>query len=176
MDTTLMGDKPEFELLDGEAFRKVSPVRTHSMVQRAVGDIIARSARGIGQAGPEWRFRVGLADGSNTSLMPDVSYVSLERLRELRQEDREEPPFGPDIVAEVRSPSHRPGLLKRKIAKYFGAGTLMVLDIDPQSRRIFAHTPKGMCEYGPGSRFAHPDTPWLIFEVDALFTEVDIFG
>ncbi len=176
MDTTLLGDKPEFEYLDGEAFRKVSPVRTHSMVQQAIGEAIRRCARGAGQAGPEWRFRVGAADGTKTSLMPDVSYVSLERLRALPKEDREEPPFAPDIAIEVRSPSYRPGLLKRKIVKYFGAGTILVLDIDPKSRCVMAHSANGVHEYNAGSQFIHPAAPWLVFEIDELFAEIDIFG
>ncbi|MEO6913485.1 MAG: Uma2 family endonuclease [Candidatus Baltobacteraceae bacterium] len=174
MDTTLLGDKPEFEYLDGEAFRKLSPVRTHSMVQQAVAETIKRCARGAGQAGPEWRFRVGVADGTKTSLMPDVPYVSLERLRALPKEDREEPPFAPDIAVEVHSPSHRPGLLKRKVQKYLRAGAILVLDVDPQSRRVIAHASAGVHEYPAGSTFAHPALTWLVFEIDEIFSEIDI--
>ena len=169
----ILDDKPEIEYLDGRPFPKVSPRRTHALVQLAAANLLQRCSSGTGEVGPEWRFNVGACEGSKTELVPDVSYVSRARLRALTPDEREEPPFAPDIAVEIRSPSFRPGLLRDKIVKYLAAGTLLVLDVDPASRRVFAHAGGSVCEFSQTGAFAHPAVPWLRFAVAELFEKLD---
>ncbi|MGZ3543161.1 MAG: hypothetical protein ACXVAF_18575 [Vulcanimicrobiaceae bacterium] len=75
----------------------MSPKRTHALVQLAIAIILKRCAGHSGQVGPEWRFKVGVADGTQTSLVPDIAYVSRDRLLTLPKEAREEPPFDPEF-------------------------------------------------------------------------------
>ncbi|MDQ2679722.1 MAG: Uma2 family endonuclease [Candidatus Eremiobacteraeota bacterium] len=172
MRTTLL-DWPESEYIDGERFRKVSPKFTHAAVQATVLDIFRGCADDRGRALPEWRFRIGPPGEPITALVPDVAYVSRERLRKLSREEREEPPFGPDIAVEIRSPSHRAELLARKVRKYLSAGTVLVLDIDPASRTVVAYSRDDVAVFAGNDQFTHEAADWLHFRVSALFEELD---
>ena len=170
----LLDDRTETEYLDGRPHPKVSPKRVHARVQFALAAAIDRCARRRGLVGTEWRFRLGSVDGTNTSFVPDVAYVSYDRLRPLSDEEADEPPFAPDIAAEVRSPSQRLDLLARKVTRYLATGATIVLDVDPMKRTIVAHTVRETRTYDADARFAHPALPWLDFEVAELFADIDI--
>jgi Uma2 family endonuclease len=81
-----------------------------------------------------------LADGS--TLSPDASYLSGERLRSL-------PPGGlrgfprvcPDFVIELRSESDALEDLHQKMADWVANGAQLAWLIDPEARRVFAHRP-----------------------------------
>lgn len=166
-------DPPELEYLGGRAFPKVSPKRTHSLVQRAVLSILERCAQDYGEFGAEWRFRVGVHDGTSDSFLPDVGFISFERLSQLSDEEAEEPPCAPDVAIEVRSPSSHIGLLKAKIQRYLQTGALLVLDIDPQKRTVVAHCAEGTKEFTKSDRFEHDAAPWLTFDVTELFANLN---
>ena len=168
MDTILC-DLPEIEHLDGEAFPKVSPKRTHAIVQRVLGEIVSGCAGDRGEVGSEWRFETGVLDRTETDLIPDLAFVSYARLDNLDDEAAEEPPFSPDIAIEIRSPSHRAALLERKIRKYLATGSVLVLDVDPATRIIIAHDVDGARLYESDDDFAHPAAPWLQFKVASAF-------
>lgn len=170
---TPLYDLPEIEYLDGHPYPKVSPKFTHALVQGALLRVLGQLAEGRGVVVPELRLDPGAIDGSNTEFVPDVAYLSYERLRALSGEAREKPPFSPDIAAEVRSPSDSLGYLAQKVARYLATGSILVLDIDPAKRRITAHALDDVRTFESGEMFAHPAAPWLTFEVNALFVEID---
>lgn len=162
-----------FETLDGVRFAKVSPKRTHALVQLSVAAAFRRLAGPTGSVGVEWEFRVGDVDGTDSILQPDVSFASYERLRALPEDEREIPPFAPDIAVEIRSPSSRPGLRGRKTARYLATGAVLVLDVDPATRVIVAHARDGVRSYADGERFEHLAAPWLVFDVGEAFADLD---
>ncbi len=167
----ILTDKPEIEYIDGQPYPKVSPKRTHAVVQLAIAMLLRRCAGERGTVATEWRFK--LAPG--TELVPDVAYVSYDRLRPLSDEDSEEPPFAPDVAVEVRSPSLRHTLATKKIAQYLSHGCELVLDVDPYERVVYAHAPDrdAMC-YRVGDRMESASLAWLQFDVADLFRDVDI--
>ncbi len=166
---TMLRDKPEIELFDGRKYPKVSPKRTHSLVQGNVVAMLMRCAANRGEAGPEWRCHLG----TTTECVPDVSYYSYDRLRSLSEDQREEPPFAPDIAVEVRSPSNRRLYDKQKIAAYLDHGAVLVLEIDPASRTVYAHTRgAGMRTFVEPQTFAHESVAWLRFKVAELFARL----
>ena len=168
-------EKPYVEYLDGNAYPKaVSPKARHSIVQGAAFTILRRCSAGIGIAGTEWDFRLGIADGAQTILVPDAAVVMLERLRLLPESDREQPPFAPDVAVEVRSPSYRTAFAAEKIARYLRTGAALVLDIDPVERAVFAHSAGGVHAFIEGERFMHEAAPWLVFTVAELFGDLDL--
>lgn len=169
----LLDEKPEFEFLDGAAYGKMSPQRTHSHFQAAFILIITRCANGRGMVGPEWRFWPDGRPG-RASLLPDVAFISYDRLRCLTDADAEEPPFSPDIAVEVRSPSTRTRFLHKKIARYLATGAVLVLDMNPLTRILTAHSATQVRTYESGARFAHAALPWLTFEMDELFAGLEI--
>ena len=169
----VLWDKPETEYLDGRAFPKVSPRRTHGLVQLAASIALMRCAGSRGQVATEWEFDIGGADGTFTRLVPDVAYVSMERLRALPPEQREIPPFAPDIAIEVRSPSFHEALLRDKVRKYLGTGAILVLDIDPATRGVTAYTAHGRSTTYADSLFRSEAVPWLEFPAGELFAALD---
>lgn len=166
-------DPEYFEYLDGRVYPKVSPRRRHALVQGTLGRLLHQAAGERGYSGAEWKFRLGAVDGTETAFLPDLAFISDERLRALPVDDREEPPVAPDIAIEIRSASHRAPLLEKKIARYLACGCALVLDVDPEERIIHAHAPYGVRSYAQGERFEHPAAPWLVFEVREAFAELD---
>ncbi len=164
----LLSDKPEIEYFDGLPYRKVSPRRTHSLVQSALIRIVTDCAADRGEVGPEWRFTVGGTE-KRTELMPDISYVSNERMDAVSGPQAEQPPFAPDLAIEIRSPSHRAGLLKKKIVRYLMRGAVLVLDVIPEDQRIIAHTSGDVRTYDVNEIFEHEVLPWLRFPVGSIF-------
>lgn len=163
-------DYPEVEYLSGKPYPKVNPKRTHSLVQRALIDVLHRCGARLGNTGPEWRFKLR----PGTEFVPDVAFVSFERLRTLTDEQAEEPPFAPDIAIEVRSPSRRPAYDASKIREYLAHGSQLALDVDPKSRVIYAYDGDGATTFRSGDSFSHRAFPWLRFEVDEIFADLKI--
>jgi len=60
-------------------------------------------------------------------------------------------------------------VLARKIERYSATGSVLVLDVDPQRRRIIAHTTSGPRTYESGETFETPVVPWLRFSVESIF-------
>lgn len=173
---TILYDPPEIEYLDGHPHPKVSPKTAHSLVQGALGAVLRNCGRGLGYAGPEWRFEPGAIDRTPTELVPDLAFVGKQRLLNLPAERRSKPPFSPDIAIEIRSPKSDLPYLKEKIARYLVTGSVLVLDVDPAQRRILAHAGSGTKAYGRGARFEHEAAPWFVFDVDEIFADLDAIG
>jgi len=171
---TILSDKPEIERLDGRAYPKVSPKARHAGVQGALWNAIRELAADRGFTGTEWRFKIGRADDTDTTFVPDVAYVSFERLRAIPEKLRDEPPFAPDIAVEMRSPSDNLGFLRRKIDRYLQTGSVLVLVAGPDKRTIVAHDSHGARNYETGDRFEHEALPWLTFDVAVIFAKLDL--
>jgi Uma2 family endonuclease len=170
-------EKPYVEYLDGKAYPKnVSPKAKHSIVQGAAFAILRRCGGGLGLTGTEWDFRVGIVDGTQTMLVPDVAFVALTRLQALPEAERDQPPFAPDVAVEVRSPSFRSPIAREKIARYLRTGAALVLDVDPQKRTVVAHSSNGVRTFGEADRFAHEAAPWLEFDIAELFSDLDLLS
>jgi|SRR5579862_8875906 Uma2 family endonuclease len=173
MPREILIDPPEIEYLDGRPYPKVSPKLTHSLVQGALVRLLHRCAGKRGRVGPELDVYPGPADAGMTKFVPDVAYVSMERLRSLSAKDREEPPFSPDVAVEVWSPTNDRRYLNLKIARYLATGAILVLDVDPYARTIAAHDGSTIRAYRDGESFEHPAMPWLRFDVAEAFADLD---
>jgi Uma2 family endonuclease len=165
--------KPYLELINGRKVRKVSPKTRHSRLQMKLGTILDAWATGRGVVGTEWRFWLVPTGEERTSLVPDVAYVSNERFNRLDGDAREMPPFAPDIAVEIRSPGDRASNVQRKIELYLAHGSTLVIDVDPQTRRIVLHDASTMSVLPEGDRFEHAAVPGLTFDVRALFASVE---
>ncbi len=171
---TTMCDKPEIEYLDGRPHPKVSPKLSHGLVQIALATAIKACAGERGFVVSEVRFDPGAIAGTKkTEFVPDVAFLSRERRQALSGKGREKPPLSPELAVEVRSPSDDLRYLAKKISRYLATGSILALDVDPKMRRIIAHATNGVREYGAGERFEHPALPWLQFDVEAIFAELD---
>ena len=166
-------DPFRYEYLDGAAHPKIGREYTHARVQLNVGVALLNMANGRGETGTEWRFYLSGPDEKRTDFVPDAAFVSSERLAPLTYEQREKPPFSPDIAVEVRSPSDDLAFLREKIDRYLRTGCVLVLDVVPARRIINAHAHDGVRTYSTGQMFRHDAAPWLEFPVDAAFEGID---
>jgi Uma2 family endonuclease len=114
--------KPETEWIRGRAVQKVSPKRDHSRVQGELLSLLLMWSRGRGEVGPEWRFRIAVAGEARRPLVPDIAFVSFERLRGLSHDELQAPAFAPNVAVEVLSQGDARLDLASKIDVYLGAG------------------------------------------------------
>lgn len=68
----------------------------------------------------------------------DVLYISNERYAR-RKRRTGYLDVAPELIAEVLSPSDRPGELSLKLAEYFGAGVVVVWVLDPAAHTVRVH-------------------------------------
>ena len=127
-----LDEKPYREVFDGAIHEKVSPRVAHSLVCLHAGRLLSDWAGRRGVVGVE--MRVYLEPG--VTLVPDVAFITLDRLKALSGEARQKPPFAPDIVIEVRSPKDRESHIARKTTLYLAHGATLILNVDPDSRTI----------------------------------------
>ncbi|HTD34577.1 MAG TPA: Uma2 family endonuclease [Candidatus Elarobacter sp.] len=165
--------KPETEWILGRAVRKVSPRRTHSMLQSHVLVALRRWADGRGDAGAEWRFRIAPPGQIRRPLVPDVAYVSNERLRGLDDTDLELPPFAPDVAVEIVSPGDRSRYVEHKVGVYLAGGSSLVVVVDPAKRRVTLHDAQGARTLADREVLTHPALPGFALPLADLFAAAD---
>ena len=164
--------EPEIELLGGREVPKVSPRRTHGVVQLSIAAILLARSLGKGCVATEWRFVLNADGVPRTVLIPDVAFVSNERLALLDAEAREEPPFAPDIAVEVRSPDDRIADIEWKMNAYLAYGAAIALDVAPSERIIRAYSHAGLAVFARGDRFECAAAPWFTFEIAEVFANI----
>jgi len=166
--------KPETEWVCGRPLQKMSPRRTHSWLQGALTVELTHWATGRGKVGPEWRFRVAPPGEIRRPLVPDVAYVSNERLRSLSDADLEVPPLAPDVAVEILSPDDRQADVDDKVGAYLKAGSSLVLVVDPQQRIVELHDPSQVVRLNEEDAIEHAALPGFLYSVRALFDVLQI--
>jgi len=161
--------KPEAEWVRGRPLQKVSPQRDHSLLQGELTMWLRRWATGRGEAGPEWRFRVAPPGEMRRPLVPDVAYVSNERLHPLSDQDLQIPPLAPDVAVEILSPDDRRIDVDEKISVYLRAGSTLVIVVDPRRRVVELHDRERTARLDECSAIEHPALPGFSCPVGELF-------
>ncbi|HEY2473938.1 MAG TPA: Uma2 family endonuclease [Candidatus Cybelea sp.] len=161
--------KPETEWVRGRALQKVSPQRTHAYLQLDLGARLQQWAKGRGGVGTEWRFRVAPPGEVRRPLVPDVAYVSNERLRPLDDSEVEMPPIAPDVAVEILSPDDRRADVDDKILVYLRAGSSLAIVVDPPRRVVELHDRNATRLLGEGEVIAHDALPGFAYPVRDLF-------
>lgn len=131
-------EKRLYELVDGVLVEKAMGLR-ESFLAIALSSIL-------------WSFvkprKLGIVSGEAGMLrldsglvrIPDVAFISWERLPN-RQIPREPVPLlAPDLVVEILSPSTTPAEMARKRQEYFAAGVRLLWLIDPEARTVAVYT------------------------------------
>ena len=132
---------PRYELVKGELVAKIFASREHELTVIRTGTQlnIHVEAHNLGEVYGSNRPFVTGPESPATSRLPDVSFVSNERLQlpEL---------FGalvdgaPDLAVEVLSPSNTVTELAQKVAEYLNSGSKAVWVFDPIARTLTIHT------------------------------------
>ena len=165
--------KPAFELVEGRLCQKVSAQYNHGRVQFAMTAKMKDWARGRGRVSIEWRFYLDDPVPGRHSLVPDVAFVSYERLPKSESAAAQQPHLAPDVAVEILSPDDWRSQIDRKTLIYLLAGTELVLEIDPAARTLRARAHGLDRLYREGEVFAHPAMPGFMLDVGELFAELD---
>lgn len=164
--------KPALEWVNDRVLQKVSPKRKHALAQGrffAALDAWAR-ARASGMAGTEWHFQVRPPGEIGRTLVPDVAYLSFERMPRAELEATEIARIAPDVVVEVRSPEDLQSDIDEKVRVYLAAGTCVVFLVDPKTKTVLAFDPDGHTRaFGAGDMIVDRSMPGFTFAARELF-------
>jgi Uma2 family endonuclease len=164
---------PETEWILGRPVQKVSPFRDHGRLQAALSYALWPWAAGRGEIASEWRFRVAPPGEVRRPLVPDLAYVSNERLAGLEGADLQAPPLAPDVAIEILSPSRVQRHVEHKVAVYLAAGSELVIVVDPQDRTVRLHDALGMRVLSGEAVIAHDALPGFSLPLPTLFAALD---
>jgi Uma2 family endonuclease len=130
-------DDFRYELVRGRLIRMSPVAPRHGNTTMTMGAILWQHVRSkhLGQVWTEVGFR--LASSPDTVRAPDIAFVRKDRLpaRDARGFYR----GAPDLAIEVLSPDDTPAEVREKVADYLGAGTPVVVIVDPDAQRATVH-------------------------------------
>lgn len=162
------------ELLDGEVVVRGAPALKHATVVARLLRRLGHHSE-VGDLGMVWTSPCGVVFGDGTYVLPDVFFVSKDRLGIVTEDDVR---GAPDLIVEVLSPGTRGTDMVRKRDLYdrFGvpeywlvdpdAGSVTVLRRDDSGRLAFFH--ELACATG-GGILATPLLPGFALEIAELF-------
>lgn len=161
--------KPAFELVDDRLSQKVSPQYAHARLQSTLATLMTAWAKGRGRVGTEWRFTFVPVGDRIASLVPDVAYLSYERLPRERRAEAELPQLAPDVAVEILSPDDWRQQVDRKTKLYLAGRTALVIEVDPQKRTLTTHDATGSTTYAETDVVVHPALPGLLLDLREIF-------
>ncbi len=170
-EITVPVTKPATEWVNGRALQKVSPQERHA---RAQGRMIAALSAwadntGSGRVGTEWEFRVTPPHEPTRPLVPDVAFLSYDRLGYELDDVAQIPYMAPDVAIEIVSPGDRSIDIDEKVRVYLAAGAALVLLIDPHEQTFTSHDSEGMRRFTRLETFKHSALPAFAIEVASVF-------
>lgn len=123
-----------YELIDGEAIKKMSPKFFHSSLTTVFWVEISGWCDGRGRVRVEWSV-ILKRRGKDWVPVPDLLYVSYDRLAADWREDTPCPVL-PELVIEIVSPDQAFNQLAQKATDYLSAGVERVWVVYPPMRSI----------------------------------------
>lgn len=127
-------DELRYELDEGELIEMVRPrYDPHNRIVRAIDRALLAylDKNPIGEVLTSDNLFVL---GPNTKRIPDLSFLTTERVRQIQPDTDIE--GAPDLAIEVLSPSDTATAMRRKVKQYFAAGSRAVWLVYPESREI----------------------------------------
>jgi Uma2 family endonuclease len=172
-EITVPETKPATEWVNGRALQKVTPQEHHARAQTrmAAAFVTWADETGSGRVGTEWEFRVTPPHEPTRPLVPDVAFLSYDRLAYERDDAAQIPYMAPDVAIEIRSPDDRLSDIQEKIRVYLASGAGMVLVVDPIEQTFTAHDADGSRSFSRDDTFAHESLPGLEIQVASVFVK-----
>jgi len=145
-------DELRYELDEGELIEVVKPrYNPHNRIVRAIDRALIAylDKNPLGEVLSSDNLFVL---GPNTKRIPDLSFMTAERVRQIRPDADIE--GAPDLAVEVLSPADTVTAMRRKVKQYFAAGSRAVWLVYPESREIEIRESAA----GPSRIFSENDT------------------
>jgi Uma2 family endonuclease len=161
--------KPATEWVNGRLLQKMSPRPRHALAQgRLVVALLAWSDDGNrGRVGPEMDFRFRPAGERWRLLVPDVAFISFDRLPEDADED-EVPRVPPEAAFEILSPGERFDDIADKIRVYLQCGVNVAVSVDARRRIFDVYRLSGLERLVDGATFTDDALPGLRIDVTEI--------
>jgi Uma2 family endonuclease len=163
--------KPALEWINGRILQKMSPRRRHALAQGrffAALDVWAQ-VRGCGMVGTEWECRIAPPDEIRRPLVPDVAYMSYERIPFDRIDDAAIPRVAFKAVVEVLSPDDRMTDVEEKVRVYLACGTIAVFLVDTQNQTVTIRDGAEAVTLGRSQDVRHPSLDGFVMPAGHLF-------
>ena len=166
--------KPALEWINGRALQKVSPQRQHAVAQLRFGSALLEWAksRRSGVVGTEWEFRIAPPGEIRRPLVPDVAYLSYDRIPFEDEDAVEIPRAAPNGVVEVWSPGDRKRDVDEKVRVYLAAGTDVIFLVDTDRRTVTARDRSGSTVFAEDDTICHQSLPGFEMIAARLFDGV----
>ncbi len=163
--------KPASEWIFGRVVQKVSPSQRHASAQgRIVSALLAWSDEfGTGRVGTEWEFRIAPPGEKARTLVPDVAYLSYDKITLEERRAAQYPLTAPDAAFEVLSPRDPKSYIAEKIRVYLVSGTSLVAIVNPDSRTVALHDAAGIRVLRDGETLKHESLPNFAMSVADIF-------
>src|SRR5215472_9766304 len=163
--------KPALEWINGRVVQKVSPQRKHSLAQAVFAAALLEWARagGRGDVGTEWEFRVAPPGEDRRPLVPDVAFLSFDRLPYEDEDAADIPRVSPTVAIEIISPGDRRSDIDEKIRVYIAAGTSAVVMVDTKRREVDLFDLHGRRGFEESDTLTHESLPGFAMPVRLLF-------
>ncbi|GBO51996.1 hypothetical protein APA_4100 [Pseudanabaena sp. lw0831] len=161
-----------YEFIDGQAIRKMSPKRFHATLQGVLYRYLGDLFEGKGYVYPEWGI-VLTRNGQDWCPVPDLTYISIERLPS--DVGNEMGPIPPELVIEIMSEGQTFKEFVAKAGDYLKAGILRVWVIDPINRTFTVFYPDRPPETYQGDRLLTDELfPYLAVTTEQFFVKARI--
>lgn len=162
------------ELVDGTLVEKAIGFRESviaALLVRILGEFVETHQLGI-VAGPDGMLRLF----SGLVRIPDIAYLSWERIPDRKLPRDPIPSLVPDLAVEVLSASNTRAEMDRKLREYFEAGVRLVWLIDSEKKRVTVHHPgEPQSILGEGDTINGRDVlPGFSMELRAFFARVPL--
>lgn len=163
--------KPATELIDGILVQKMSPYGLHGRVQLRIGAALAEWAEsdGRGRVATEWDFDLTPYGEKTNRLVPDVAYLSYERVGYDDERAAQVPTVAPNVAVEILSEGQTVQNSTRRLQILFATGAELALLIDPRKEIAWLIDPQSTRELGPDDVVEHLALPDFWMPLRALF-------
>jgi Uma2 family endonuclease len=152
-----LGKATEQDVLDVDNETGLAPELIDGvLVEKAVGYLESLLAVTLGSHLVDFvrskKLGIVLGEGGTLRILPgqvripDVCFVSRDRLPDGKLPEAPIPGLVPDLAIEILSASNTPGEMRRKLREYFEAGVRLVWYIDPPSRTAIVYTAIDQCQ------------------------------
>jgi len=166
--------KPAMEFVDGRLLQKMSAFGLHARVQRVVAGALGAwsDARGRGRVGTEWDFDLTPRGAATSRLVPDVAYLSYERLAFEDAEAAQVPVIAPDVAIEILSQAQTLEDSRRRIEIFIACGARLVVLIDPRAECAWLIDPNGTRSLTRSESIEHAALPEFSLPLARCFDDV----
>ncbi len=124
-----------------------------------------------GRVATEWDFDLTPPGEDTNRLVPDVAYLSYERISFDDDEAAEIPTVAPNVVVEVLSPGQTMDDLAEKLRIYLAAGVELAIYVDPRRELAVLHDRTESKAITRGETIVHPALPGFAIPLARIFAK-----